>query len=76
MDKFAENIKNLCEAAQPYGYIAAIVAILTIGVMLAIPSEKAHEKAKAAIPWVIIGVCFINGAIYIGTWISTQMAFQ
>ena len=32
MDKFAENIYNLCEAVIPYAPAVAVVALLLIGV--------------------------------------------
>ena len=38
MDKFAENIYRLCEEAQPYTYVLAIVSFLVIGAMFLIPS--------------------------------------
>ena len=46
MDKFAENIYNLCTEVQPYTYVLAIVAFIVIGVMFVIPSEESRQKAK------------------------------
>ena len=43
MDKFAENIYRLCEEAQPYTYVLAIVSFLVIGAMFLIPSEEGRE---------------------------------
>lgn len=75
MDKFAENIRTLIEAVQPYAWVIIMVGLITIGVMFAVPSEKAREKAKASAPWIIIGVLLIAGAIYIGNWIFTKITF-
>ena len=49
MDKFAENIYNLCEAVIPYAPAVAVVALLLIGGMFAIPSDESRQKAKACI---------------------------
>lgn len=46
MDKFAENIYNLCEAVIPYAPAVAVVALLLIGGMFAIPSDESRQKAK------------------------------
>ncbi len=75
MDKFAENIKTLIEESQPYAWVIIMVGLITIGIMFAIPSEKAREKAKASAPWIIIGVLLIAGAIYIGDWIFAKITF-
>ncbi len=75
MDKFAENIKTLIEAVQPYAWIIIMVGLIAIGIMFAIPSEKAREKAKASAPWIIVGTLLIAGAVYIGNWIFTKITF-
>ncbi|MCM1244611.1 MAG: hypothetical protein NC293_03095 [Roseburia sp.] len=75
MDKFADNIKTLIAAVQPYAWVLIVVGLITIGVMFAIPSEKAREKAKASAPWIIVGTLLIAGAIYIGDWIFAKITF-
>lgn len=75
MDKFAENIYNLCSTVQPYTYVLVIVAFLVIGVMFVIPSDESHQKAKKAAPWVIIGAIVILGAVYMGKWLTGNIAF-
>lgn len=75
MDKFAANIEALCTAATPYVWSFVIAAFLTIGVSMIVPSEKAHEKAKAAIPYVIIGAIIAVGCVYIGKWVFGKITF-
>lgn len=75
MDKFAENIKTLIAAVQPYAWVLIVVGLITIGVMFAIPSEEARKKAKASAPWIIVGTLLIAGAIYIGDWIFAKITF-
>ncbi len=75
MDKFAGNIKTLIEAVQPYTWVVIMVGLISIGVMFAIPSEKAHQAGKASAPWIIVGSLFIAGAVYIGNWIFGKITF-
>lgn len=71
MDKFAENVYRLCEEAQPYTYVLAIVALMVIAAMFIIPSEEGRQKAKKALPWVVVGVVLMLGAVYCG-----EMAYR
>ena len=75
MDKFAENIYRLCEEAQPYTYVLAIVSFLVIDAMFLIPSEEGRQKAKKALPWVIVGVLLMLGAVYGGKWLTGKIIF-
>lgn len=75
MDKFAENIYNLCTEVQPYTYVLVIVSLLVVGVMFLIPSDECHVKAKKAVPWVIIGAIIILGAVYMGKWLTGKIVF-
>ena len=75
MDKFAENIYNLCEAVIPYAPAVAVVALLLIGGMFAIPSDEGRQKAKKALGGVAIGMFFIVGAVYIGKWYTSKLVF-
>lgn len=75
MDKFAENVYRLCEEAQPYTYVLAIVALMVIAAMFIIPSEEGRQKAKKALPWVIVGVVLMLGAVYCGKWLTGKIIF-
>ena len=75
MDKFADNIYKLCVTVQPYTYVLAIVSFIVIGVMFVIPSDESRQKAKKALPWVILGVILIIGAVYMGKWLTGQFVF-
>lgn len=75
MDRFADNVYNLCTSAQPYTYVLAVVSFLIIGVMFTIPSDESRQKAKKALPWVIIGVILIIGAVYMGKWLAGKIVF-
>ena len=75
MDRFADNVYNLCTSVQPYTYVLAVVSFLIIGVMFTIPSDESRQKAKKALPWVIIGVILIIGAVYMGKWLAGKFVF-
>ena len=65
----------LCEAVIPYAPAVAVVALLLIGGMFAIPSDESRQKAKKALGGVAIGMFFIVGAVYIGKWYTSKLVF-
>lgn len=71
MDKFAENVYRLCEEAQPYTYVLAIVALMVIAAMFIIPSEEGRQKAKKGIA---MGCCWCS----VNAWccILWEMAYR
>lgn len=75
MDKFAENIYNLCEAIIPYAPALAVVGFLMVGVMFAIPSDESRQKAKKTLAGVAIGMFFVIGAVYLGKWYAGKIIF-
>ena len=75
MDKLAENIYNLCTEVQPYTYVLAVVAFLVIGIMFLVPSDESRAKGKKALPWVIVGVIVVLGAVYLGKWLTGKIVF-
>lgn len=75
MAKLAKNIVDFCGAVAPYSYVFAIVTVLVVGIMFAIPNDKLHEKAKSYGGWAIIGTAFIAGCVTIGKGIATNWSF-
>lgn len=71
----ADNVTKFCETVAPYAYVLAVVAILIVGIMFALPSEKAHEKAKSYGGWVILGTLLVAGCVTIGKWITGNWTF-
>lgn len=59
----------------PYSYVFAIVTALVVGIMLAVPSEKLHDKAKSYGGWAIIGTALIAGCVTVGKGIATNWSF-
>lgn len=54
---------------QPLVYILIAIALLIVGIMFIIPSEKTKEMAKGAIPWIVIG----SGIVMLASQIATEM---
>lgn len=63
MDSFAQTIQNFVTSARPIVIAVVAVAFLVLGVMMIYPSEQGKEKAKAALPWVMIGAAISLGAV-------------
>ena len=75
MAKLAKNIVDFCGAVAPYSYVFAVVTALVVGVMLAVPSDKLHEKAKSYGGWAILGTSFIAGCLYLGKNLTSYWSF-
>ena len=75
MDKLAKNITDFCETVAPYAYVLAVLACLVVGIMFALPSQKAHDTAKSYGGWAIIGTILVAGCVTIGKWIGSQWSF-
>lgn len=75
MAKLAKNIVDFCGAVAPYSYVFAVVTALVVGVMLAVPSEKLHEKEKSYGGWAILGTSFIAGCVYLGKNLTSYWSF-
>lgn len=75
METLAENIVNFCDTVAPYSYVLAVVTVLIVGVMFAMPSEKAHEKAKSYGGWGILGTFLVAGCVTIGKWVVENWTF-
>ena len=43
--------------------------------MLAVPSDKLHDKAKSYGGWAIIGTALIAGCVTVGKGIATNWSF-
>lgn len=75
MDAVASNIQALCEAVMPYTVVLVIVAFVVIGAMFIVPSDEAHQKAKKAVPWVVVGAVVLLGAVSLGNWFNSTISF-
>lgn len=63
MQNFANTITNFVTNARPVIIALVAVAFLVDGILLAWPNERAKEKGKEALPWIIIGAAIALGAV-------------
>ena len=75
MPKLAKNIVDFCSAVAPYSYALAALTTLIVGIMFAMPSEKAHEKAKSYGGWGIAGTLLVAGCVTFGKWVVANWKF-
>ena len=72
-DLIMENLMNglytYVTDFQPFVYILIAIALLIVGVMFIVPSEKTKEMAKGAIPWIVIGA----GIVMLASQFATEM---
>lgn len=76
MSTFANTIITMVETIQPYCYVIAVVSLLIIGGMFAWPSEESHRAAKKSLPFVVIGLALMLGAVVLGKWFKSQLTFS
>ncbi len=75
MQKFQDTIFAWINQAQPVILAVVAIALLLTGIMMIWPSERTKEKAKEAIPWIVIGSAVALGAVAIAKSITDAMTF-
>ena len=75
MEAFKGTIFNWINSAQPIIIAVCAVALLITGIMMMWPSERSKEKAKDALPWIVIGSAVAMGAVTIANSITSSMTF-
>lgn len=75
MQAFMQSLYNIVTKWQPAMYILVAIALVVIGVMCIIPSQKTKEKGIAALPWVVIGCGLVLGAVVLAKEISSAFVF-
>ncbi|MBS6799158.1 MAG: hypothetical protein KH297_04670 [Firmicutes bacterium] len=71
MATFANKILSLLAEISNYVYVLVAVAFLVIGAMMIYPSEKSKEKAKDAVPWVLIGAAVALSAVTLANSVTS-----
>lgn len=78
--QYFQSVENKFESAinsvLPFVWMAVAVAIIGIGLMCIIGSERSKEMAKGKFVAVVIGCALVLGAIYIGKGISAMLTFK
>ena len=71
MGNFALKLENFVSSVAPFLYAIVAFALLVLGIMMIYPSESSKEKAKNAVPWVVIGSAVAMGAVTIAKAITS-----
>jgi len=69
MENFMNGLYTYVTDFQPFVYILIAIALLIVGIMFIIPSEKTKEMAKGTIGWIVIGA----GIVMLASQIATEM---
>ena len=69
-DTFATNVKNTLSGISSIVYIVAAIAIVGIGLMCIVGSERSKEAAKSKFLYVVIGVGLVVLAVTLAQGIS------
>ena len=75
MQQFMQSLYNLVTTWQPLVNMLVAIVLVGIGVMFVIPSQKSKDKAKEALPWVVIGCGIVLGAVVLAKEISGAFTF-
>ncbi len=71
MGNFALKLENFVSSVAPFVYAIVAFALLVLGIMMIYPSESSKEKAKNAVPWILIGSAVAMGAVTIAKAITS-----
>lgn len=71
MGNVALKLENFVSSVAPFVYAIVAFALLVLGIMMIYPSESSKEKAKNAVPWVVIGSAVAMGAVTIAKAITS-----
>lgn len=70
------QFEDAINSVLPFVWMAVAVAIIGIGLMCIIGSDRSKEMAKGKFVAVVIGCALVLGAIYIAKGITTMLAIK
>ena len=71
MGNVALKLENFVSSVAPFVYAIVEVALVVNGMMMIYPSESSKEKAKNAMPWILIGSAIAMSAVTIAKAITS-----
>lgn len=75
MSGLMNGLYNFCNTFSPLVYLLVACALIVAGAMFVIPSQKTREKAKEALPYILLGCGLVLGAMTIANEISSSFVF-
>ena len=76
MKDFMNGIYTFVTSYKDLVYMLVASALVIIGIMFIIPSEKSKESAKSALPWVLVGCGIVLGATMLANQMSNSFSFM
>ena len=74
LSKIFTPIINFIKAIKNYVYVAAIIACLVVGIMF-MCGERARQKAREYLPYIVAGFVIAVGCVTIGTAMKDAFVF-
>ena len=71
MGNVALKLENFVSSVAHFVYAIVAFALLVLGIMMIYPSESSKEKAKNAMPWILIGSAIAMSAVTIAKAITS-----
>lgn len=75
MQAFMQGLYDICNTFSPFVYLLVAAALIIIGVMFIVPSQKTKEQAKTHLPFVVLGCGIVLGAMTLAQEISSKFVF-
>ncbi len=75
MEAFVTSLYNFVNKFDGLVYMLVAIVLVAIGIMFIIPSENSKQKAKSALPWVVLGAGLVIGAMVLAKEITGAFAF-
>lgn len=75
-DSVENKFTTAINSVLPFVWIAVAIAIIGIGLMCIIGSERSKEMAKSKFVGVVIGCALVLGSLYIGKGITGMLSMN
>ena len=75
MENLDTTANNFFEVASNYTWIVVIAALIVVGFIFIIGGQQGKERARSWIPGILVGAIIVIGAVSIGKFIVSLIAF-
>ncbi len=75
MEQLMNGLYNVVNSVTPVIHLAVAAALIVVGFLFIIPSEKSKQAAKSALPFVVLGCGIVLLATTLATEISSKFVF-
>ena len=75
MENLDTTANNFFEVARNYTCSVVIAALIVVGFLFIIGGQQGKERARSWIPGILVGAIIVIGAVSIGKFIVSLIAF-